>query len=131
MIKLEAGRSTDILVAEALGAKVFEWGTDFCVASSKKFYQEAVEQQSWTISTLNGIPEYCSRLPHYSTDLQDSKYMEDRLERMELHLNYAMFLLEIFEGKWNVKIGSYVLWNMIRATPLQRCMAALMVLEEV
>jgi hypothetical protein len=72
-------------------------------------------------------------------DLNDPSYLEDEIERRGLQKYYVFVLGKIVSFSWLDLIGTGcrhrraiddVLWKIVRATPEQRCRAALQVLQD-
>ncbi len=68
----------------------------------------------------------CPDLPEYSRDWGKAREMEEELYRRNLHHNYAWNLRKIVEA---IPVCNRVDWELIRATPRHRCLAALATVE--
>lgn len=72
-------------------------------------------------------------VPHFSDDPALVRAVEDEIERRELQNLYAYALADVLNigDGWRYEgPGGSELWALIRATPEQRCRAALKALEE-
>lgn len=66
----------------------------------------------------------CSETPFYSSDYNDCRLVEDEIERRgrwEIYLHYLLYELDIYGEVYSEKD----IWKCMRATPEQRCRAAL------
>jgi hypothetical protein len=106
-------RERDALVGERAFAYTVDWEFDApCVKALCDQYDE------WGI------------LPHYTADLTAARLVEDEIERRGLQSVYAVHLMTLLCGGWANNEGLYILeeddlWTLLRATPEQRCRAAL------
>jgi len=66
---------------------------------------------------------------HPSASLEDAKKAEDRIAELGLEHEYAGALLEATGTQYQSSLP-VVVWAVIRATPEERCLAALSVMEK-
>jgi hypothetical protein len=117
---MEAGRALDALVAE----QVMGW-TDFLQVSKtcQPEFDVTATPPDWSGSRYH-------RVPDYSTNIVAAVLVEEALVGKHLGEAYAGCLVrEVLGGKDPVVLTDAELLAVIRATPVQRCRAALAVME--
>jgi hypothetical protein len=102
-------RELDIRIAVFLG---WTW-----VQDGAAFYLRWQGRPGFAAMNAGGETYETSALLHYSTDVQLVRLVEDEIERRELVGPYVKALYAI--------TGADDKWALIRATPEQRCLAAL------
>jgi len=86
----------------------------------------AVSESVWHAEALHDSFHKESFRP--SESLEAAKQVEDRIEQLGLELKYATALLEATGTQYQNSLPVMV-WAVIRATPEERCLAALSVME--
>lgn len=117
---MEAGREMDAAIAELMGLKVYK------VANHAKF-KEAPLTYHWYCEDSDGI----TTVPkHYSTDIAMTYQMEERIAELGLIGKYCKYLNDIANARWDAgeKLGRS--WQLIHASPDDRCRAALLTLVD-
>lgn len=113
------------------------------VAGRKLDAEIARRVMRWNVISGNGDPAGCppqpivglnetgprhvnlSPVPRYSTDPAAARLVEDELERRGLHHEYSVLLaIDVFRTRHGWQDWQDT-WAVIRATPQQRCRAAL------
>lgn len=102
-------RELDIRIAVFLG---WAW-----VQEGDIFYLRWHDAPGFAAMNASGELYPTSALLHYSTDRQLVQLVEDEIERRNLVHSYVKHLYAI--------VGKRGAWSLIRATPKQRCCAAL------
>lgn len=108
---IPAGRELDALVAE----RVMGW-----TRRARGHSMLMVDVWDGPVDGPVGIAAW--RIPAYSTDIAAARLVEDEIERRGLSSEYTGALAVRIRGD---------LWDLLRATPEQRCRAALVVVRTV
>lgn len=111
-------REIDALVAEkVLGLKLDFEMTDDC---------DHIALDGKCSKCLTVLAEHPYDIPNYSTDIAAAREVEDRIQALRLHLDYAAHLLDIIGIEAPKPIARpCVAWLCANASPRQRCLAAL------
>ena len=116
--KLEANRETDALIAE----KVMGWESQYIE------YGGSGGEYVWILP--DGIRQHEPDVPSYSTDIAAAYQMEERIAELGLIDEYCKQLNKIANVHWDEGVRQPQRWQLIHATPEDRCKAALMAVEK-
>lgn len=121
-------RERDTALAQALGYTIYHYDKDYR------------ENCYYMLMDPNGDPVIAGRsgerkteagawddAPNFTTDYDDCRLVEDEIEHRNLQDRYAEALFCLVNDKALFTVVEW--WNLIRATPEERCRAALEVLS--
>ena len=96
----------------------------------------ATDVMGWTAERKPGLPHLWLPPGHFiygwrpSTDIAAAMQVEERIEEMGLIEEYCMHLNEIANAHWDGIKRQPQRWQLIHATPEDRCLAALKAVED-
>ena len=110
--EMEAGREMDALVAE----KIFDRSVRV-IEGAYEYRHKLTKEDHWYL------------VPEFSTDIAVAWLVEERIAELGLIKEYCMHLNEIANEHWDAGNRQSQRWQLIHATPEDRCRAALMAAE--
>lgn len=127
--KMEAGKELDIAIAELMGAT---WRNVTPKGRTRElsFTSERalLRIENGKVHLYGGPTEKDQRLPFYSSSIEAAHTVEDRIEELGLQVPYIQALAAVVGCRLLANVKEY--WLMLRATPEQRCRAALLAATE-